>query len=104
MSSLMKLSSMEISKLGKSFVHPSTASAHALTSTYRLMALMELCEVDHFSCGRLVLCIDRHVGQAARNNLTKDLGWIGFGLTTLDEFSQGEELTSDKWLFMDMEI
>jgi hypothetical protein len=69
-----------------------------------LMALLELCEVDYFSCGRLVLCIDRHTDQAARNNLTKDLGWIGFGLTTLDEFSQGEKLTSDKWLFMDMEV
>ena len=52
----------------------------------------------------IVLCIDRHADQAALNNLTKDLGWIGFGLTTLDEFSQGEELTSKKWLFMDMEI
>jgi len=68
-----------------------------------LMALLELCEVDYFSCDRLVLCIDRQVDQAARNNLTKDLGWIGFGLTTLDEFSGGEELTSEKWLFMDME-
>ncbi|KAI4635636.1 uncharacterized protein J4E87_000590 [Alternaria ethzedia] len=69
-----------------------------------LMALLELCEVDYFSCDRLVLCIDRDVDQAALANVTKDLGWIGFGLTTLDEFSQGEELTSKKWLFMDMEI
>lgn len=68
-----------------------------------LMALLELCEVDYFSCDRLVLCIDRHADQSARNNLTKDLGWIGFGLTTLDNFSCGEELVSDKWLFMDME-
>lgn len=68
-----------------------------------LMALLELCEVDYFSCDRLVVCIDRHSDQLARDTLTKDLGWIGFSLTTLNEFSQGEALISDKWLFMDME-
>jgi hypothetical protein len=69
----------------------------------RLMALLELCELPEFSCDRLVLCIDRTAPQPARDGLTKDLGWIGFGLTTLDEFSQSEELCSDRWLFMDME-
>jgi hypothetical protein len=68
-----------------------------------LMALLELCEVDAFSCDRLVVCIDRHADQMARATLVKDLGWIGFSLTTLDDFSDGAELTSDKWLFMDME-
>lgn len=68
-----------------------------------LMALLELCEVDYFSCDRLVVCIDRHADQLAKDTLTKDLGWIGFSLTTLDEFSHGEELISDKWLFMEME-
>jgi hypothetical protein len=67
------------------------------------MALLELCEQDPFSCDRLVLCIDRRADAYARDNLTKDLGWIGFGLTTLVEFSDGKELTSEKWLFMDME-
>lgn len=68
-----------------------------------LMALLELCEVDSFSCDRLVVCIDRHTDQMARDTLVKDLGWIGFGLTTLDDFSASGELTSNKWLFMDME-
>ena len=99
----MKLSLVRTSRLGKSSVHLSIVIERTLTCN-SLMALLELCEVDYFSCGRLVLCIDRHTDQAARNNLTKDLGWIGFGLTTLDEFSQGEKLTSDKWLFMDMEV
>jgi hypothetical protein len=67
------------------------------------MALLELSEQTYFSCDRLVLCIDRHADQLARDTLTKDLGWIGFGLTTLDDFSEGTELTSEKWLFMDME-
>jgi hypothetical protein len=69
----------------------------------RLMALLELCEVDYFSCDRLVLCIDRQAEPTARDTVVKDLGWIGFSLTTLDDFSDGAELTSDKWLFMDME-
>lgn len=68
-----------------------------------IMALLELCEVDQFSCDRLVVCIDRHAEPTARNALTKDLGWIGFSLATLDEFTDGDELLSDKWLFMDME-
>lgn len=67
------------------------------------MALLELCELDNFACHRLVVCIDRHTGQGARDILVKDLGWIGFSLTTLDDFSSGGALTSDKWLFMDME-
>jgi hypothetical protein len=76
---------------------------HDVLTTDSLMALLELCEQTYFSCGRLVLCIDRRADQLARDTLTKDLGWIGFGLTTLDEFSEGTELTSEKWLFMDME-
>lgn len=67
------------------------------------MALLELCELDSFSCDRLVVCIDRQTNQPARNTLTKDLGWIGFSLTTLDDFSETGDITSEKWLFMDME-
>jgi hypothetical protein len=67
------------------------------------MALLELCEVEYFGCDLLVVCIDRHADAVARDALAKDLGWIGFSLTTLDEFSDGCELTSDRWLFMDME-
>lgn len=68
-----------------------------------LMALLELCEVDYFSCSRLVVCIDRHTDQLARDTLTKDLGWIGFSLTTLEDFSSKGEIISDRWLFMEME-
>jgi hypothetical protein len=75
----------------------------AKLTRHSLMALLELCEVDHFSCDRLVVCIDRQADSAARDILAKDLGWIGFSLTTLDDFSEGAALTSEKWLFMDME-
>jgi hypothetical protein len=72
-----------------------------------LMALLELCDVPYFSCARLVVCVDRHAGAAARDSIVKDLGWIGFGLTTLDDFVPDDdmhvEVTSQKWLFMEME-
>jgi len=68
-----------------------------------LMALLELCEVEYFACDRLVVCIDRHADATARDALAKDLGWIGFSLTTLDDFSESGELTSDTWLFMEMD-
>jgi hypothetical protein len=67
------------------------------------MALLELCEVNSLSCDRLIVCIDRQADTTTRDTVVKDLGWIGFGLTTLDDFSDAGELTSDKWLFMDME-
>jgi hypothetical protein len=77
------------------------------TSPNSLMALLELCDVPYFSCARLVVCVDRHAGAAARDSIAKDLGWIGFGLTTLDDFVPDDdmhaEVTSQKWLFMEME-
>ncbi|KAF2625662.1 hypothetical protein BU25DRAFT_432629 [Macroventuria anomochaeta] len=69
-----------------------------------LMALLELCEVPYFSCDRLVVALDR---TADSTSLMKDLGWIGFGLTTLDDFVPDEdieaEVTSQQWLFMETE-
>lgn len=68
------------------------------------MALLELCEVRYFGCDRLVVAIDRTADSKA---LMKDLGWIGFGLATLDDFVPDEdmeaEVTSQQWLFMEME-
>ncbi|KAF2676837.1 hypothetical protein K458DRAFT_437006 [Lentithecium fluviatile CBS 122367] len=68
-----------------------------------LMALLELCEIDYFSCSRLVVCIDRHTDQLARDTLIKDLGWIGFELTNLSNFMEDGDIISDKWLFLEME-
>lgn len=69
-----------------------------------LMALLELCELPTFACARLVVAIDRAADSKA---LMKDLGWIGFGLATLEDFVDDEdmaaEVTSQQWLFMEME-
>jgi hypothetical protein len=68
------------------------------------MALLELCDVSYFSCSRLVVCLDRHTEAVAMEALIKDLGWIGFQLATLDDFTRGDEITSDQWLLMDMDV
>jgi hypothetical protein len=69
-----------------------------------LMALLELCEVPYFACDRLIVAIDR---TADSTSLMKDLGWIGFGLATLDDFVPDDDIeadvTSQQWLFMEME-
>jgi hypothetical protein len=67
------------------------------------MALLELCETDYFRCARLVASIDRDTEPVAMDTLVKDLGWIGFELTTLEEFTGEGEVISDKWLFLEME-
>lgn len=69
-----------------------------------LMALLELCETSYFSCSRLVVCLDRHTNARDMDALTKDLGWIGFQLTTLNDFTHGDDITSNQWLFMDMDV
>lgn len=69
-----------------------------------LMSLLELCDVDYMSCSRFVACLDRHADARATEALTKDLGWIGFQLTTLNDFTDGNEITSDQWLLMDIEV
>ncbi|KAL5389223.1 hypothetical protein DPSP01_002536 [Paraphaeosphaeria sporulosa] len=68
-----------------------------------LMALLELCAVDYFACTRLVVCIDRHTQQQSLEVLSKDLGWIGFQLTTLREFVEEGDVISNEWLFMEMD-
>ncbi|KAF2478303.1 uncharacterized protein BDR25DRAFT_299932 [Lindgomyces ingoldianus] len=69
-----------------------------------LMALLELCDIPYFSCSHLVACLDRHTDPRPLDALTKDLGWIGFQLTTLNDFTSGDDITSNQWLFMDMDV
>ncbi|OCK82800.1 hypothetical protein K432DRAFT_292428 [Lepidopterella palustris CBS 459.81] len=69
-----------------------------------LIALLELCDTPHFSCSRLIVCLDRHTESSAMKALTRDLGWVGFGITTLDDWTRGDEITSDSWVFMSMDV
>lgn len=94
-----------------------------------LMALIELA-TECFACDRLVICLERD-GEGL-HGLVRDLGWVGFELVTLAHWMQTEiphvnglpsarcgsfssvstsssvfsddEITSEKWLFMGMEL
>jgi len=92
-----------------------------------LMALIELA-TECFACDRLVICLER-TGEGLPG-LIRDLGWVGFELVTLAHWMQTEipggprsarcssfssvstsssvfsddEITSEKWLFMGMEL
>ncbi|KAF1963842.1 hypothetical protein CC80DRAFT_588158 [Byssothecium circinans] len=68
-----------------------------------LMALLELCEVDYFSCSRLIVSIDRQTETSVMDALVKDLGWIGFNFSTLSDFTDQKDIVSDRWVFMAME-
>lgn len=96
-----------------------------------LMALIELAS-ECFMCERLVMCLERNA--EGLRSLVRDLGWVGFELITLAHWVQQHELdmprptgpsfrtgsfssvsstssvyseddiTSEKWLFMGMEL
>lgn len=69
-----------------------------------LMSLLELSGGDDFGCSKLVVCVDRHADEEDMKTLTRDLGWVGFELVTLDYWSNSTACTSDKWLFLEMDV
>jgi len=69
-----------------------------------LMSLLELAGNQDFGCSGLVICIDRLGNQEDVADLTRDLGWVGFELVTLDAWSAGTACTSNRWLFLGMEV
>ncbi|CAI0655299.1 unnamed protein product [Colletotrichum noveboracense] len=68
-----------------------------------LMALMELVD-GPLDCQHLVICIDRGIEEEDAKSLMKSLQWVGFELTTLDRWAHNVDVTSNRWLFMGMEI
>lgn len=68
-----------------------------------LMALIELAE-SPMDCARLVICIDREIAHVHAQALMKSLRWVGFEPVTLDHWAEDVDTTSDKWLFMGMEV
>lgn len=69
-----------------------------------LMSLLELAAGDDFACDRLTVCVDREADTEEIKDLTRDLGWVGFELATLDEWSGSPACISDRWLFLEMEV
>lgn len=68
------------------------------------MSLLELSGSKDFDCTKLVVCVDRAADAEDVRDLSRDLGWVGFELTTLDSWSNRTACTSDKWLFLEMEV
>ncbi|KAK2762818.1 hypothetical protein FQN54_000993 [Arachnomyces sp. PD_36] len=72
-----------------------------------LMALFELASTAGFDCSRIVACVDRSTNQTELDATIRNLGWVGFELTTLNDWvswAGRSKLTSDKWLFMAVEV
>jgi hypothetical protein len=67
------------------------------------MALIELAETV-FALQQVVICLDRSVPEADAKSFMKSLRWVGFELVTLDMWAKELDVTSDKWLFLGMEV
>ncbi|KAK6441717.1 hypothetical protein LTR95_002050 [Oleoguttula sp. CCFEE 5521] len=69
-----------------------------------LTVLLELASSDGVDCEQLIVCVDRTADETAAKDLTKDLGWVGFELTMLDDWSGQKCTLSDRWLFLGMDV
>ncbi|ORY64932.1 ornithine decarboxylase antizyme [Pseudomassariella vexata] len=68
-----------------------------------LIALIEVADVP-LGCSQTVICLDRQMPQDDTKALMKSLQWVGFELVTLDHWAKELDVTSDRWLFMGMDI
>jgi len=70
-----------------------------------LMALIELAD-SVFALQQVVICVDRSIPETEAKSFMKSLRWVGFELITLDMWANASNLdvTSDKWLFLGMEV
>jgi len=68
-----------------------------------LMELIELAE-EVFAVSHIIICVDRSVRDSEKQAFMKSLRWVGFELITLDMWASVRDVTSNKWLFMGMEI
>jgi len=69
-----------------------------------LMSLLELASSDHFDCSQLVACVDRTAEPAGVRELHRSLGWVGFELMLLDNWVGGMACTSDRWVFLGLDV
>lgn len=68
------------------------------------MALIELSSVAGFDCSRIVICLSRLPNGSDLHGSMRDLRWVGFELVTLAAWTKQHEITSDEWLFLEMEV
>ena len=67
------------------------------------MALLELASNDELECNQLVICVDREAAEEEVKDVTRDLGWVGFQLLTLDSWG-ANDCISNRWLFLSMDV
>jgi hypothetical protein len=67
------------------------------------MALIELADTV-FALSQVVICLDRSIPEVDRKAFMKSLRWVGFELITLDMWANSLDVTSNKWLFLGMEV
>jgi hypothetical protein len=75
---------------------------YRLTIT-RLVALIELAS-SAYEAEQLIICLDRDMTVDDAQALMKSLRWVGFELATLDLWAKERDVTSDRWLFLGMEL
>ncbi|KAL4785828.1 ornithine decarboxylase antizyme-domain-containing protein [Aspergillus varians] len=83
---------------------PEMAPGHGLKSG--LIALFELANTRDFGCSQIVACVPRSQ-DGTELELTRNLGWCGFGLTTLQSWDDKHCLStpvSTRWLFLSAEV
>ncbi|KAI0881749.1 ornithine decarboxylase antizyme-domain-containing protein [Annulohypoxylon maeteangense] len=68
-----------------------------------LIALIELAD-GPVGASHVVICVDRKMPADYAKALMRSLQWVGFDLTTLDHWAKDIDVTSNKWLFMGMEV
>lgn len=68
-----------------------------------LLVLFGLAE-EVFAVSRVVICLGRSIDNLSRNSLMKNLRWVGFEPTTLSPWLNRLSITSDKWLFLGLEM
>ncbi|KAL4998099.1 ornithine decarboxylase antizyme-domain-containing protein [Aspergillus recurvatus] len=79
-----------------------TAAGHGLKSG--LIALFELASVSVFGCSQIVACVPRSKNGSELESV-RNLGWCGFGLTTLEQFgAKNANFLSNRWLFLSAEV
>ena len=69
-----------------------------------LIALLELGGIEDLGCAKVVVCLDRGIEEPSRKGLMRDLGWVGFELQRLIQISGADEMISDKWIFMMVDV
>lgn len=68
-----------------------------------LLVLFDLAE-EVFDVSRVVICLGRSIEETSRKSIMKNLRWVGFEPITLNPWINNLKITSEKWLFLGLEM